>query len=84
MTLIHVNRQNIGMNAKDSGNRPVYTVKIGAITRYCREVVIHGPSRLVYDGRQLRCGARAWVEVDPQVNVELIDEMTIAEARIAA
>lgn len=82
MHLIHVNRQHLAMNAKDGGNRPVYTVKSGAITRYSREVVIHGPSRLVYDGSQLRCGARAWIETEAEV--ELIDEMSFAEARNAA
>lgn len=25
--VIHVNRQHITMNAKDGGNRPVYTIK---------------------------------------------------------
>jgi hypothetical protein len=80
--IIHVNRQHIGMNAKDNGNRPVYTIKEGRITRYAREVQINGPSKMVYNGSQLHCGARAWIETDgPLV---LIDEMTYREARIAA
>jgi hypothetical protein len=79
--IIHVNRQHIGMNAKDGGNRPVYTIKDGSKTRYAREVEILGPSRLVYDGSQLRCGARAWIETDSPVH--LVDEMTFAEARAA-
>lgn len=80
--IIHVNRQHIGMNAKDGGNRPVYTLKDKkGRTRYAREVVIMGPSRLVYDGRQLRCGARAWIETDAPVR--LVDEMTFKEARAA-
>lgn len=77
--IIHVNRQHIAMNAKDGGNRPVYTIKDGSKTRYAREVEILGPSRLVYDGRQLRCGARAWIETSSEVR--LIDEMTFKEAR---
>lgn len=80
--IIHVNRQHIAMNAKDGGNRPVYTVKIAGQTRYAREVEIHGPSRLVYSGEQLRCGARAWIETSAHIN--LIDEMTFSEARQAA
>lgn len=78
-TIIHVNRQHIGMNAKDGGNRPVYTIKEGKKTRYAREVYIRGPSRMVYSGDQLRCGARAWIETDSPL--ELIDEMTFQEAR---
>ena len=70
------------MNAKDGGNRPVYTIKDGSKTRYAREVEILGPSRLVYDGRQLRCGARAWIETDAEV--VLVDEMTWSEAKSAA
>jgi len=79
--IIHVNRQHISMNAKDGGNRPVYTIKDNGKTRYAREVFIDGPSKLVYDGRQLNCGARAWIETDSPV--ELVDEMTFKEARKA-
>lgn len=78
-TIIHVNRQHIAMNAKDGGNRPVYTTKQGRNIRYAREVVIDGPSRLVYNGSQLNCGARAWIETNSPVL--LIDEMSFKEAR---
>lgn len=78
--IIHVNRQHIAMNAKDGANRPVYTVKTGSSVRYAREVEIAGPSRMVYDGRQLSCGARAWIETDS--DIRLVDEMTFQEARI--
>lgn len=83
-TIIHVNRQNLQMNAKDDGDRPVYIVRAGydGRSRYARRVIIHGPSEFVYDGRQLRCGARAWLETDAEV--ELIDEMSFAEARATA
>lgn len=77
--IIHVNRQHIAMNAKDAGNRPVYTIKMGGQTRYAREVEIQGPSRMVYQGTQLSCGARAWIETDAELT--LIDEMSFAEAR---
>lgn len=81
--LIHVNRQHIAMNAKDGGNRPVYTIKLNSReTRYAREVEINGPCRLVYSGLVLSCGARAWIETDSDVT--LIDEMTFREARNAA
>lgn len=79
MKIIHVNRQHIAMNAKDNGDRPVYTIKDGTRTRYAKEVVINGPSRLVYNGSQLRCGARAWVETDS--DIEMIGECSFQEAR---
>jgi hypothetical protein len=79
--LIHVNRSHIAMNAKDGGNRPVYTIKTGTKVRYAREVEINGPSRLVYSGVQLSCGARAWIETD--ADLVLVDEMTFTEARNA-
>lgn len=77
--IIHVNRQHIAMNAKDGGNRPVYTIKMNGKTRYAREVEILGPSRLVYNGSQLSCGARAWIVTEADLN--LIDEMSFTEAR---
>jgi hypothetical protein len=79
MKIIHVNRQHIAMNAKDGRNRPVYTIKDKGRTLYAREVIINGPSKLVYNGEQLTCGARAWIETDSEI--ELIDEMTFKEAR---
>lgn len=80
-TIIHVNRQHIAMNAKDGGTRPVYTLKRGGKTLYAREVVILGPSRLVYSGDQLSCGASAWIETHSEI--ELVDQMTFKEARQA-
>lgn len=78
-TIIHVNRQHISMNAKDGGNRPVYTIKLKGKTVYAREVIINGPSKMIYNGKQLSCGARAWVTT--QADITLIDQMTFAEAR---
>jgi hypothetical protein len=78
--IIHVNRQHIAMNTNDGGNRPVYTIKLhGREVRYAREVEILGPSRMVYDGTQLKCGARAWVETSSEIR--LIDEMSYQQAR---
>lgn len=79
MKIIHVNRQHIAMNAKDGKNRPVYTIKDKGKTIYAREVIINGPSKLVYNGEQLSCGARAWIETDSEIT--LVDEMTFKEAR---
>lgn len=77
--IIHVNRQHIAMNAKDGGNRQVYTMKAGGKTVYAREIEILGPSKLVYSGDQLSCGARAWIETESEVN--LIDAVTFKEVR---
>lgn len=79
-TIIHVNRQFIAMNAKDNKNRPVYTIKHGGKTIYAREVYINGPSKLVYNGKQLACGARAWIETQME-DIILFDEMSFKEAK---
>jgi len=79
MKIIHVNRQHIALNAKDGGNRPVYTIKNNGKTTYAREVYIDGPCKMVYDGSQLKCGARAWIETDS--DLVLTDAMTYTEAK---
>lgn len=77
--IIHVNRQHIASNTKDNGNRPVYTIKENNKTVYAREVEILGPSKLIYNGNQLKCGARAWIETDSPL--VLVDEMNYQEAK---
>jgi len=77
--IIHVNRQHIAMNAKDGGNRPVYTIKTGKRVRYGREVNLDGKVKLVYNGKQLNCGAKAWIEFEG--DIDIVDEMTFKEAR---
>lgn len=79
--IIHVNRHHIAANAKDGGNRPVYTTKKGGETIYSREVYIDGPSKLVYNGAQLGCGARAWIETEAPLTFK--DQMTFSEAKEA-
>lgn len=77
--IIHVNRQHIAMNAKDGGNRHVYTVKNKGSVTYAKEVEILGPSKLVYNGSQLGCGARAWIETDS--DIVMTDPKSFKEAR---
>lgn len=79
-TVIHVNKLHIASNAKDGGNRPIYIVRAPHGTRYAREVINHGPSKMIYNGKQLKCGARAWIEAD-WANLELVDEMHYQEAK---
>lgn len=76
---IHVNQHFIRANAKDGGNRPVYTSKCGGETRYAREIIILGPSKLVYNTDGLSCGAKCYLETTHQV--QLIDEMSYEEAK---
>jgi hypothetical protein len=77
--IIHVNRQFIAKNAKDGGNRPVYTIKDNGKVTYAQQVGILGPSTLVYNGDQLSCGARAWIETDAELVLE--NPMTFQEAK---
>lgn len=78
MKIIHVNQHHIRANTQDGGNRPVLTIKDGKLNRYAREVTINGPSRIVYSGEKLSCGARCWIETDSEI--EMIDEMSWSEA----
>jgi hypothetical protein len=84
MTIVHVNRQNIALNIKDGLDRPVYIVRDGpnGVSRYAREVIVHGPSRFVAYGAKLACGARAWLETDAEIT--LIGEMSFKESRAIA
>lgn len=83
--IIHVNRAHIAANAKDGGDRPVYTIKLKPNGRalYAREVEITGPSKLVWNGHALRCGARAWIECDPKDVKPVGGYVSFAEARAA-
>lgn len=69
---IHVNQAVIRANHKSGENKPVLTVKSGKLNRYAHEVVILGPSRVVYAGggsgrKPLSCGARVWVETESEL-----------------
>ena len=81
-SIIHVNRHHILKNSKDGGNRPVYTIKRGKKTIYAREVKILGESTMVYNGKALSCGAKAWVET--WADLELKDAMSFQEASKSA
>lgn len=84
--ILHVNRQHIAQNVKDGGDRPVYTLKPdGANSKpiYAREVTWDGPARAVFNGTQLKCGARAWIAIEPGVLIILDDPMTYDEAKAA-
>ena len=67
-TIIHVNQHKIRSNQKTGDRKPVLTVKTWKSNRYAHEVIIMGPSKVVYSpDKPLGCGARVWVETDDEV-----------------
>lgn len=71
MKIIHINRNIIQKNAKLGEVNPVCRVEENGAVRYCMEVIINGPSRMIYRPNNPRpCGAKLWIETD--ADVELI------------
>ena len=67
---ILVNQNRIKSNKKHNRKDPVLTVKTSKTNTYGHEVVIHGPSKVVYSpDKPLSCGARVWIETESEVNV---------------
>lgn len=73
MKIIHINRNIIQQNAKHDREEPVCRVEENGKVTYCMEVVIKGPSHMVYRPSKPRpCGAKLWIETDS--DIELIGE----------
>ena len=69
ITRIHVNQHHVRANTKGA-DLPVLTVKTYKENRTCNEVVVHGPSRVVYSpDKPLSCGAKVWIETESLVEV---------------
>ena len=69
--IIHVNQHIIKSNRKHGEDNPVLTCKTYKDNRYAHEVVIQGPSRVVYrPDNPLSCGAHVWIETESDVIVE--------------
>jgi hypothetical protein len=71
-TYIHVNQHVIRSNKKNEKNDPVITVKQGSKNTYCHELVINGPSKIIYGGNDkplLSCGARVVIETEASVDI---------------
>jgi len=69
-TIIHINRNIIQANNKHGNTKPVCRVESGKQVRYCMEVEILGPSRMVYRPEAPRpCGAKLWIETEAEVNL---------------
>ena len=67
---IHVNQHMIKSNAKHDGTAPVFTVKTYKSNTYGHEVIIDGPSMVVYrPNKPLSCGAKVWMETNSPVFV---------------
>jgi hypothetical protein len=68
--IIHVNQHNIKYNSKHEDKKPVLSVKCGKKNTYGNEVLIEGPSRIVYSpDKPLSCGAKVWLETYDNVIV---------------
>ena len=69
-TIIHVNQHVIRKNLKNGTQEPVLTIKNYKSNNYAKDVVINGPSRIVYSpDKPLSCGARVWIETESHVEV---------------
>lgn len=78
--IIHVNVNVIRHNKKHKNTLPACRVQEGNRTRYCMEVAIHGPSRMIYRPNEpLPCGAKLWIETEAELT--LLHEMNYSEIK---
>jgi len=71
---IHVDQHRIKSNAKSGADEPVLTVQAAGGPYKAHEVVVNGPSRIIYDGRTLSCGAKCWIETTSEVETVIRQE----------
>ena len=72
-TIVHVNQHIVKKNTKTGGREPVLTVKTYRSNDYTDEVVIKGPSKVIYrPDKPLSCGARVWIETEGEVELKKI------------
>ena len=70
MKIIHINRNIIQRNAKRGEQEPVCRVEFNGEVIYCMEVIIKGPSHMVYRPDKPRpCGAKLWIETDADIEM---------------
>lgn len=70
-TIIHVNQHAIRRNIKADVKEPVLSIKTYKSNNYANNVVIKGPSKIVYSpDKPLSCGARVWIETLSEVEFE--------------
>lgn len=69
-TIIHVNQHIIKSNRINGESNPVLTVKTYKSNTYAHDVIVHGPSRIVYSpDKPLSCGAHVWIETEAEVEI---------------
>tara|TARA_R110000751_G_scaffold77313_1_gene155970 strand:- start:165 stop:392 length:228 start_codon:yes stop_codon:yes gene_type:complete len=72
-TIVHVNQHIVKKNTKTGSREPVLTVKTYRSNDYTDEVVIKGPSKVIYSpDNPLSCGARVWIETEGEVELKKI------------
>lgn len=65
---IHVNQHKIKSNTKTGKREKVLSIKMGGKVFYANQVLILGPSKIVYSpDKPLSCGARVWVETEEDI-----------------
>ena len=69
-TLVHVNQHVIRANGKTGERNAPLTVKTYKSNDYAQEVILHGPSKVVYSpDKPLPCGVKVWIETNGKVDV---------------
>ena len=69
-TIIHVNQHAVRRNIKADTCEPVLTVKTYKSNIYAHQVIIKGPSKVIYSPyKPLSCGARVWIETQEEVEI---------------
>ncbi|NEQ35021.1 MAG: DNA-binding protein [Okeania sp. SIO3I5] len=75
-TFVHVLRKTIDQNRDNKTSYPAIAVKVGDKKDYCHALKIKGPCQIVYQphqpNRSQAGGARLWIEVESQHQVERI------------
>lgn len=71
---IYVDQHRIKHNVKTGEDLPVLTVRATGGPYKAHEIVVAGPSTIVYDGSTLSCGAKVWIETHAEVSLELRTE----------
>ena len=69
-TLVHVNQHVIRANGKTGERNAPLTVKTYKSNTYGHEVILYGPSKVVYSpDKPLPCGAKVWIETEGEIGV---------------
>jgi hypothetical protein len=80
LKIIHINKNVIRHNDKYNNELPPCRVEEGSVVKYCMEVIINGPSHMVYNPKHPRpCGAKLWIET--YSDIELVQEISYSKIR---